>query len=112
MEKEELINKIIEIDKKAREQINKEKDKSFNMQKYVGEEFEQRKKEIDEAYKSKLEAEKKKYADMFMQEKKKIDEELKKELDEITKNYKENEQRIINENFEKIKAGEEWCLTT
>ena len=44
---------------------------------------------------------------MFMKEKQKIDEELKKELDEITKKYKENEQRMIDENFEKIKAGEE-----
>ena len=47
MEKEELINRIIEIDKKAKEQINKEKDKSFNIQKYVSEEFEQKKSELD-----------------------------------------------------------------
>ena len=44
---------------------------------------------------------------MFLQEKKKIDEELKRELDEIAQKYKENEQRIIDENFERIKAGEE-----
>ncbi len=107
MKKEELINRIIEIDKKAKEQINKEKDKSFNMQRYVSEEFEQKKRAIDEEYKAKLDAEKRKYADMFLQEKKKIDEELKRELDEIAQKYKENEQRIIDENFERIKAGEE-----
>ena len=107
LEKEELINRIIEIDNKAKEQIGKEKDKSINMLEYVNDEFAQKKEKMDEEYKTKLDNEKKKYADMFLVEKKKIDEEMKKELDEITKKYKENEKKLIEENFEKIKAGEE-----
>ena len=107
MEKEELINRIIEIDRKAKEQISKEKDKSINMSEYVENAFLQEKKKMDDEYKLKLDAEKKKYADMFLQEKKKIDEKMKNELDEIVQKYKENEERIINENFNKIMAGEE-----
>lgn len=107
MEKEELINKIIEIDKEAREQIQKEKELSIHMQAYVEEEFAKEKKQMDDNYKKKLDLEKQKYADKFTEEKQKIDFKIKMELENIVKVYKENEQNIIEENFKKIKCGEE-----
>ena len=107
MEKEDLINKIIEIDKEAKEQICKEKEKNNNIKEYVSKEFAQKKEEIDEEYHFKLELEKKKFAERFLEEKKKIDSKIVKELEEVADRYKKNENKIIEENFEIIKSGEE-----
>ncbi len=107
MEKEELISKIIEIDKKAKEQIDKEKNKKENMKEFVEKEFAQKKQEIDGEYHIKIEFEKKKYAEKFLEEKKKIDEEIIKELEDVAQRYKDNEERMINESFEIIKSGDE-----
>ncbi len=104
---EDILNKIIEIDKKARDVIDNEKDKKQNMEEYVENEFKIKKEIIEKEYKERLNKEKDKYNNMFETRKSELDEQLRSEVEKLTNSYKEKESQVIQDIIASIISEEE-----
>lgn len=104
---EEIFNKIIEIDKKAKQIVATEKDKKQNIEEHIESEFNTKKVILDMEFKEQIQLQKRKYEEMFQERKQEIDEKLKTEMKETESTYKEKEDEIIKSIISSIKNEED-----
>ena len=102
---EEIFNKIIEIDKNAKEITNFEKEKKLNMDEFIESEFGIKKVVLDMEFKDEIELQKRKYDEMLQEEKLKIDEDVKNQIEDMQKKYSEKENEIIEKIITDLKKG-------
>ncbi len=102
---EEIFNKIIEIDKNAKEITNIEKEKKINMDEFIESEFGIKKVVIDMEFKDEIDFQKRKYDEMFQEKKQEIDQNVNEEIKKIEKKYSEKENEIIEKIITDIKKG-------
>lgn len=102
---EEIFNKIIEIDKNAKEITNFEKEKKLNIDEFIESEFGIKKVVLDMQFKDEIELQKRKYDEMFQEKKQQIDVNVKAQIEDIQKNYSERENEIIENIITNIKKG-------
>lgn len=103
---EEILNKIIEIDNKAKAIVNEEKDKKENIEDIIEQEFKTQKAVIDLEYKDEINKKKAEKTAQLEEKKIKIDNNLQTEIDKIQKSYYENESEIIANILSSIKNEE------
>jgi len=103
---EEIFNKIIEIDEKAKGIVNSEKEKKLNNEEHIESEFGIKKVVLDMEFKDEIENQKKKYNEKFQEVKKQIDENVQKEMEELKKIYSLKENEIIRNIIDDIKKEE------
>lgn len=105
---EEIFNKIIEIDKNAKEITNIEKEKQLNIDEFIESEFGIKKVVIDMEFKDEIDLQKRKYDEMFQEKKQEIDKNVKEQIENIEKKYLEKENEIIEKIITDIKKGKEF----
>ena len=99
---EEIINKLLEIDSKAKSVINEYQDKKNNLDLFVSEEIAKRKKEIDQKYNFRIDFQKKEY-DRKLEYKKQAMNDIKdKGIIELQAQYEMEKIRLTQEIFEMI----------
>lgn len=103
---EEIFNKVIEIDEKAKEIVNIEKEKKLNIEEYIESEFGIKKVVLDMEFKDEVEKQKKIYNEKFQEVKKQIDDNVQKEMEELKNTYKLKENEIIRNIIDTIKKEE------
>jgi len=89
---EEIFNKIIEIDEKAKGIVNIEKEKKINLEEHIESEFGIKKVVLDMEFKDEVENQKKKYNEKFQEAKEQIDDNVQKEMEELKNIYSINEE--------------------
>ncbi len=92
---EEIFNKIIEIDEKAKGIVNIEKEKKINLEEHIESEFGIKKVVLDMEFKDEVENQKKKYNEKFQEAKEQIDDNVQKEMEELKNIYSIKENEII-----------------
>lgn len=102
---EEIFNKIIEIDKNAKEITNFEKEKKLNMDEFIESEFGIKKVVLDMEFKDEIDLQKRKYDEMFQEKKEQIDENVRNQIEDMQKKYSEREKEIIENIIANIKKG-------
>lgn len=100
---DEIFNKIIEIDEKAKEIVNIEKEKKSNIDEYIESEFGIKKVVLDMEFKEEIENEKRKYNEKFEEIKKNIDNSVQKEISDLEEKYNSNQNEIIKNIIDSIK---------
>lgn len=103
---DEIFNKIIEIDEKAKEIINSEKEKKANIDEYIESEFGIKKVVLDMEFKDEIEDEKRKYNEKFEKIKKDIDNSVQKEINDLEQKYNLNQSEIVKNIIDSIKKEE------
>ena len=84
---EEIFNKIIEIDRNAKEITNIEKEKKLNMDEFIESEFGIKKVVLDMEFKDEIDLQKRKYDEMLDEKKQEINQNVNEEIDKIDKKY-------------------------
>ena len=103
---EEIFNKIIEIDEKAKGIVNIEKEKKINLEEHIESEFGIKKVVLDMEFKDEVENQKKKYNEKFQESKEQIDDNVQKEMEELKNIYSIKENEIIRNIIDDIKNEE------
>jgi hypothetical protein len=103
---EEIFNKIIEIDEKAKGIVNIEKEKKINLEEHIESEFGIKKVVLDMEFKDEVENQKKKYNEKFQEAKEQIDDNVQKEMEELKNIYSIKENEIIRNIIDDIKNEE------
>ena len=103
----DIINKIIEIDNKAKAVIEREIEKKNNIEDFIDSEFKNKKAELDLEYKKQIKIQQDKFNSMFEEKKNQIDDSVKQEILNIEKNYKQIENKMIEDILNSIKNMEE-----
>lgn len=103
---EEIFNRVVEIDEKAKEIVNIEKEKKLNIEEYIESEFGIKKVVLDMEFKDEVEKQKKIYNEKFQEVKKQIDDNVQKEMEELKNTYKLKENEIIRNIIDTIKKEE------
>lgn len=94
---EEIINKLLGIDNKAKSVISEYESKMSNLDYYISEEISKRKKEIDSKYKFRIDFEKNEY-NRKLKEKKSIMQEIKdKGIEELRTQYQKEKENLTKE---------------
>lgn len=104
---EEIFNKIIEIDNKAKLIVNDEKEKKNNLDEYIEKEVNIKKNVLDFELKNEIEKEKIKYEKLFQEKKYEIDNEIRKKIELAEEIYREKEDKIIDSIISNIKNEED-----
>lgn len=104
---EEIFNKIIDIDKKAKDIVESEKNRKINIEEYIEKEFTAQKALLDAEFKNEIDQKKKMYDNNFEEVKQKINSNSQKEIEEIEKIYREQENDIIQNIINSIKKEED-----
>lgn len=103
---EEIINKLLSIDSKAKSIIEEFQEKRNNLDVYISEEIAKRKKEIDAMYKYRLDF-KKRECVRRLEEKMEIMNEIKdRGIEELNENYQMEKNRLADEIVSLIIGGE------
>lgn len=102
---EEIFNKIIEIDRNAKEITNIEKEKKLNMDEFIESEFGIKKVVLDMEFKDEIDLQKRKYDEMLDEKKQEINQNVNEEIDKIDRKYSEKENEIIEKIITDIKKG-------
>lgn len=100
---EEIINKIVEIDNRAKAIINEQREKERNIDDSIDNEFKRIKKDIDATYRAEIEKENQKYESMLNEKKKEIDSNVRAQLENVGEHYREQERNIIDNIINNIK---------
>ena len=100
---EEIINKLIDIDNKAKLIIKEEIEKKNNFEEFVESEFNTKKAIFDLQYREEINKNKKKYDNMIENKKEQIENDIEIERLAIEKKYKEQEEKIVSNIINKIK---------
>ena len=103
---EEIFNKIIEIDEKAKGIVNIEKEKKINLEEHIESELGIKKVVLDMEFKDEVENQKKKYNEKFQEAKEQIDDNVQKEMEELKNIYSIKENEIIRNIIDDIKNEE------
>lgn len=102
---EEIFNKIIEIDRNAKEITNIEKEKKLNMDEFIESEFGIKKVVLDMEFKDEIDLQKRKYDEMLDEKKQEINQNVNEEIYKIDRKYSEKENEIIEKIITDIKKG-------
>lgn len=104
---EDILKEIIEIDKDARAIVQVEKEKKQNLDDFIESEFKTKKAILDLEYREEIVKQKEKYNKLFEQKKIEIDNRVKEKIEEVEKNWKAKEKDIIENIVNSIKNGED-----
>jgi formate dehydrogenase maturation protein FdhE len=104
---EEILNKIIEIDNKAKAIVYDEKEKKNNIEEFIESEFNTKKTVLDLEFKDSINKEKEKYDKLLQEKKIESDNLLRSQIEELEKKYRESEEEIIKNILSSIIKGED-----
>ncbi len=99
---ENILNKIIELDRQAKQKVFQAKEKEENIESYISKKIEEEKQTIDSKYLNKKKIIQEKYDEKLEKRKKEIDEENKKTIDKLHQMYENSKQQILGELLNEI----------
>lgn len=103
---EEILNKIIEIDKNAKAIVKEENERKLNIEEVIEKEFDTAKVVLDLEFKDEITKRKDEKKFQLEQEKAKIDSKLQTQIDKLKNEYIGKEKQIVENIVNSIKSGE------
>lgn len=103
---EEILNKIIEIDKNAKAIVKEENERKLNIEEVIEKEFDTAKVVLDLEFKDEITKRKDEKNSQLEQEKAKIDSKLQTQIDKLKNEYIGKEKQIVENIVNSIKSGE------
>lgn len=103
---EEIINKIIEIDNKAKAISADEKNRNQKIDDFIEEEFNKEKNKLNKQYEEEMKNQSQKYNALFLEKKAEIDSEVNNKTFQINEKFKKDEKNIIKHIVSVIKEGD------
>ena len=99
---EEIINKIINLDNKAKEKIKTIKEKEEKIESYINEQLQIEKDKIDGKFLYKKKNIQEKYDKLFEDRRQKLDQEKQNQIININQKYEQEKQKIIDQLLKSI----------